>query len=647
MPYFKVSLILAVLTFLSSIWFSSAIRRSDEDRHTQQVAVDAQALADGVSARFENTKTRSIVGARRWELPWEQEEERLRAQSQINIEDSLTQLAQAAVSPDGEIRWIVLDSDNPHSQEFAHQLTPILPELIKTVQSQGRYGIVSVAPQPHLTVTAISAVALSANGQPTGYIVTGMDVGQFVEDLFRVSSASGYGIELVSGDMITSAREQAPSSADAPLMQVVPLRSPEGWQLRFWPEREPAIPQSSNLATWAMVRGLIMCVFLLGLGWLAELGARQTRSLVASEAIHAALLETATDAIVTIDPLGAILSFNDAAERMFGYNRSEVLGKNVRMLMPDPYRTDHDSYLQHYQHTGERRIIGLWRELAAVRSDGTIFPMELAIGEARTADDYRFTGIVRDLTDRKKVEVELRRALTDLQRSNHDLEEFAYVASHDLQEPLRMVASFTDLLELKYGAELDDQARNYMSFASDGARRMKSLLEALLNYSRATTQPPKAESIELERLLDDIFKDLNLLVVESEAQIVRDPMPVVLSDPAMLRQILQNLIANAIKFRSKHALVIKLTARRLDKAWEIGVTDNGIGFNMAYAERIFLIFQRLHARGEYPGTGIGLAVVRKLVHRLGGEITVESTQGVGSTFRFTIPDSPFQQGELP
>ena len=230
----------------------------------------------------------------------------------------------------------------------------------------------------------------------------------------------------------------------------------------------------------------------------------------------------------------------------------------------------------------------------------------------------------------------------ELARSNRELETFAYVASHDLQEPLRMVASYTQLLERRYGGQLDDTAREFIGYAVDGANRMQSLNRALLEYSRVGTRVATLAPTPMNEVVDAVLVDLQLAIEERAASVTRDELPVVVADRTQMMQLMQNLIGNGLKFAADGPPRVHVGARELPDAWEFSVRDEGIGIEERYFERIFQIFQRLHGPQEYQGTGIGLAVCRRIVERHGGVITVESKPGAGSTFRFTIPRSEAQ-----
>ncbi|HEU4442689.1 MAG TPA: ATP-binding protein, partial [Burkholderiales bacterium] len=239
--------------------------------------------------------------------------------------------------------------------------------------------------------------------------------------------------------------------------------------------------------------------------------------------------------------------------------------------------------------------------------------------------------------ERKSSEAALHAAHEELKRSNAELEQFAYVASHDLQEPLRMVASYTQLLGRRYEGKLDKDAHEFMSYIVDGATRMKQLIEDLLAYSRVGTKGQDFKPVALEAPLRRALFNLRAGIEEAGAAVTYDPLPTVQGDEVQLGQLLQNLIANSLKFRSNSVPRIHIAVSEKNSEVEIEVRDNGIGIEPQYYERIFMVFQRLFNKGEYPGTGIGLAICKKVVERHGGRIWVESRPGDGTSFYFTLP----------
>lgn len=349
-----------------------------------------------------------------------------------------------------------------------------------------------------------------------------------------------------------------------------------------------------------------------------------------------AVMNTVLDGLIIIDHEGTIQSFNHCAEEIFGYAQNEVIGLNVKMLMPEPYHSEHDHYLSQYLSTGAKKVIGIGREVSGRRKDGSIFPMDLGVNEMRLRGERMFVGTVRDITLRKKMETERETFIEKLIQSNSELERFAYVCSHDLQEPLRMIASFTQLLQKHLGTTLDDKSQHYMKYIMDGASQARQLINDVLNYARVDHETELLADVECELVLSSVLRDLSTRIEETKARITHDKLPAVYMQATHLRQLLQNLIGNALKF-STIAPHIHIGAERDGAMWRFYVRDNGIGIPKEHMHKIFAIFQRLHSRERYPGTGIGLALCKKVVQKYEGRIWVESEPGKGSCFYFTLP----------
>ncbi|MBB5428965.1 PAS domain S-box-containing protein [Paraburkholderia atlantica] len=349
------------------------------------------------------------------------------------------------------------------------------------------------------------------------------------------------------------------------------------------------------------------------------------------------VVEAAPNAMVMADRDGRIVLVNAQAEKMFGYLRDDLVGHSVDMLVPERFRSAHPQYRRMFYGNLSSRPMGTGRDLFALRKDGSEVLVEIGLNPVTTSEEVFVLAAIVDITERKRAEQELIRRTEELARSNHDLEQFAYVASHDLQEPLRAVAGPLQLLQRRYHGQLDARADEFIAHAVDGATRMQKLIEDLLAYSRVGRSGATQELASCTTALDQALKSLSVVLQESHAQINRDALPVVMGIPTQLALLFQNLIGNAIKFRRLDQPVrIDIGARRERDEWIVSVKDNGIGIEPQYFERIFMIFQRLHSRAEYPGTGIGLALCKRIVEQHGGRIWVESGPDGGSTFFFTL-----------
>ncbi|MBI5919440.1 MAG: PAS domain S-box protein [Nitrosomonadales bacterium] len=357
------------------------------------------------------------------------------------------------------------------------------------------------------------------------------------------------------------------------------------------------------------------------------------------------VIHTAGDGIVTIDSQCAVLTFNQAAERIFGYARDEVIGRNISMLIPQPEQREHDGYVAHYLETGKTHILGHGRDVLGLHRDGRHIPLYLAVNEVGQRGGERiFVGVIHDISDRERADLAMRERNQALERSNKELESFAYVASHDLQEPLRKVQAFGERLEKVASAQLGEQGLDYLARIRNAAARMQMLINDLLQFSRIATRAQPFEPLDLNDIAAEVISDLEVRLEEKQGRIELGELPKLEADPTQMRQLFQNLFGNSLKYsRADTPPLIRVTQTAFDPVQgkvTLAFADNGIGFEMKYAERIFGIFQRLHGKNEYEGSGVGLALCRKIVERHGGEIHAESVPGEGSTFFVTLPLKP-------
>lgn len=374
--------------------------------------------------------------------------------------------------------------------------------------------------------------------------------------------------------------------------------------------------------------------------------ARVHAELKASEAKLRSYFESAAQGILAAAADGRITLVNRRTEEMFGYTRDELLGQQLELLVPERYRAAHVRERAGYFAEPYVRPMDSGRNLFGRRKDGTEFPADISLGYIETEEGILTLAVMSDITERKRAVEQLARINTELRSSNAELEQFAYVASHDLQEPLRMITSYMHLLERRYHTQLDADAQEFLHFAVDGANRMKVLIRDLLSISRAGTQAVHSADVSATAVLQNSLLDLKTTIEEKGAAITFDPLPTIFADPGLIARVFQNLIGNAIKFHRDGAPQVHISASLVNDQWVFSVRDNGIGIEPQHAERIFQIFQRLHGAEAYPGTGIGLAISKKIIERHGGRIWLESTPGEGSTFYFSIPSAANAPREL-
>jgi len=359
---------------------------------------------------------------------------------------------------------------------------------------------------------------------------------------------------------------------------------------------------------------------------------RAEELLRASERRYRCLFDAAGEGIIVHDLEGLILEANAAIIKRLGGSRDDLVGMNVMEICGSEASASWSEHMVRVRRQGHAVF-----EMTHRCLDGTAMPVVVSSHLIEDVSGEVVLSISRDFTEHRRAEKALLDAVEELQRSNWDLEQFARVVSHDLQEPLRMVESYTQLLAQRYENQLDDKAQKYIHYAVDGAARMQRLINDLLTYSRVATQGQVPEAVDSGSVLDEALRNLSAVIDESGATVTNGQLPQVRADATQLLQVFQNMIANAIKFRGKDSPEVYVVAREEDGEWLFSVKDNGIGIDAQYADRVFTIFQRLHTRDEYPGTGVGLAVCKRIVERHGGRIWFESEIGKGTTFFFTLP----------
>jgi PAS domain S-box-containing protein len=371
----------------------------------------------------------------------------------------------------------------------------------------------------------------------------------------------------------------------------------------------------------------------------------RTTALQGSEERFRAVTETASDAVISADGRGDIIYFNPAAQRIFGYSVEEAVNQPLILLMPERFHEAHQRGLRRFLKTGEAHVIGKTVELAGKRKDGTEFPLELSLSSWKVGEEIFFSGMARDITQRRQAEERIQQLHRDLQQraveleaTNRELEAFSYSVSHDLRSPLRSIDGFGQALLEDCASRLDDQGRHYLNRIRSSTQHMGQLIDDLLKLSRATRTEIRREPVDLTQLAQSVITGLEIAEPDRKVECRVQASMVVDGDPRLLRIVLENLIGNAWKFTSRTAQARIDMASFPDGADNRAyyVRDNGAGFDMAYVDKLFGVFQRLHTPAEFPGTGIGLATVQRIIHRHGGRAWAESEGGKGASFYFTL-----------
>jgi PAS domain S-box-containing protein len=356
------------------------------------------------------------------------------------------------------------------------------------------------------------------------------------------------------------------------------------------------------------------------------------------------LLESAPDAVVVVDGKGIIQLINSQTEKMFGYQRNELVGQPVEIIVPNRFRKKHVKHRENYYIEHPVRPMGTGLDLFGLRKNGSEFPIEISLGPLETEDGILVSAAIRDITERKLAEADIQKLNQDLNQrasqletANKELESFSYSVSHDLRAPLRSIDGFSQALLEDYGESLPPEGRNYLERVRAAAQRMAVLIDDLLALSRVTRTPLQPRFINLSNIASEIANILRDNEPNRQVNFTITQDLMVEGDPRLLRIVFENLLGNAWKFTSKreHA-VIEFGQKERAKERTFFIRDNGAGFDMAYADKLFGVFQRLHSVNDYPGTGIGLATVHRIITIHGGRIWADSKEGKGATFYFTI-----------
>jgi PAS domain S-box-containing protein len=355
------------------------------------------------------------------------------------------------------------------------------------------------------------------------------------------------------------------------------------------------------------------------------------------QTIFERLFEFSPDAIVVVDSDGRIRRINAQVEAMFGYARAELLGAQIDLLLPERFRDRHVVQRSRFQADRHVRPMGEVPTLLGRRKDGTEFPVDIALSPVHTKEGSFVLGVVRDITERRRAEQALSERNLQLEAANRELESFSYSVSHDLRAPLRAIDGFSSIVLRDHAAALPAEGQRYLGLVREGAQQMARLIDDLLTFAKTARQPIDKRKIALKKLVNECLEEFKNDIANRKVEFAVGSLPDCEADPALLKQVLVNLLGNAVKYTRKQPLAKIEVGFRSDKGEQvIYVKDNGVGFDMKYAGKLFGVFQRLHHKGEFEGTGVGLAIVQRVVHRHGGRVWAEAEPDKGATFYFTL-----------
>lgn len=504
----------------------------------------------------------------------------------------------------------------PEGDEAFWRASPPARKQGRDIRSSGRVRMQSGAP-------AVLFYVPLPKPRGGGYVATAYDMDRVMPGILHIrDDKTGFGYEILDGEGRVLYSSNGASEMKSPwgITDSAGINIPGlDWRVRV--TLESLARQNSGLALLVIVCGT-------GFSLLFANALRQADNIRRYQRQLESVMDNIVDGLVTIDGRGIVQSFNKACERIFGYAAADVIGRNVSMLMPPEHAANHDGYIENYKRTGVGRIIGVGRELEGKRRNGSLFPLELSVAEVRIGAQRIFSGIIRDISGRKAAE-------TALRRSHDELEQFAYVASHDLKAPLRGIDNLAAWIAEDIGGSMTEETAEKFTLLRNRVKRLETLLDDILKYSRAgrITDPP--EEIDVGRLLEAICLPLGA----GKISIAIDAgMPVIHSHRTPLEQVFSNLVANAIKHHDRDAVNIVISAQDRGASVEFAVKDDGPGIPPEFHDRVFQMFQTLHPRDRKEGSGLGMAIVKKLVEWQGGRVWILSQKDArGTEIRFLWP----------
>ncbi|MCB1801597.1 MAG: PAS domain-containing sensor histidine kinase [Gammaproteobacteria bacterium] len=563
----------------------------------------------------------------------------------------------------GAIAFAITDAvGEPVFEDFEGLVGPVCQAEMKRaiptrIRGEGEFKLPPIHPVPGAYHFDLISPWKLDDGR-SGLFFVSMSPGRIAELIGAAEQASGTRIILVNRDdpsliEVTSAGSRDRLGGD---FRVKPEMLSEGhfaadlpgthWRLLVVPDRAQLAAAIDDVYTRVVLSILGLLAISGTLLYLIRRAERRnstlfTRSLQASLGRQRAILQSMVDALVTIDETGRILNINSAVTRLFGYEPGELVGSNVRALMPEPDRSAHDGYLRHYLDTGETRIIGSGRKVTARRKDGSLFPVLLTIGESVEGEQRIFVGILHDLSESEDAQRKIIDQAQAIERSRQELDEISQIAAKDLQVPLQRIALLGEKLGEERGDALSVFERSQLKSLTDEARDMSEVVKGIAEYARTRRSGPKLQAVDLEAVLETLRSDFTDDIEDAGARLKIEGSGIVQGDEKQIRQVLWNLIDNAIKFRDPLRLpeiTITIGADAGDPGRvAVSVSDNGIGIPEEALNSVFEAFWRLNPRDGRSGMGLGLSFCRKIVSGLGGEISVSSTLGEGSRFEVLLP----------
>lgn len=537
------------------------------------------------------------------------------------------------------VRWIIPFEGNESAQDlfikFEEKRAKAVQNAIDTDEVlvtesidlvQGGKGFLSYFP------------LIYEDGSFNGILVGVFRIPELLQSIIKLHQIHDFHIQVYEDSNLIFESENIEFFEHEKWVQKIPIRFYGAeWVIHSWPTKKYITDNSSITPYVILMVGIILSILSIVIINLLEQKLQYSSDLQKSKNQLQHIFDTAVDGMLTFDESATVLSFNPSCESIFGYKQADIIGEPIFTLLPHHLRDQFQYFIHQYLKTGEAEYVGKKREVQGLRSNGETFMMEISVSEAGHHNPRLFSVVVRDISRRKRIEDEREKLIQRLKISNENLEQFARAASHDLKEPVRSVSNYLELFDKKFGDQLEEKAKRYITLSIQSAKRMNALIEGLLEYSMIDIRNMEFTTVNLNLTINAIQSNLDSLIHANQATIIADNLPTIRAVDFHMLQLFQNLVINGIKYRGTESPRVVIKVEKQENTWLFSVQDNGMGIESTYKEKIFQLFKRLHTQSEVSGSGIGLALCKRIVGRHGGDIWVESTPGQGSTFYFTLP----------
>ncbi len=620
-------------TLIVAFNISSQIHGNEKKAIQQSVKAETSYLVDKIRAALA-THMRSLNRMKnRWEVSEGLSEKEWRSDARSYISDHDGLMLIAHVNKNMDVNWQENQSNFKLTGNivFNDKERAVLEEASKTSRE---FTIALSSHEGDAENVMMAIFPIDYNWKNDGFIIAQFDIQKKLAAMIPIGLLDSYGVSIGIGGK-TFYRSEKKFTHIQSHKKTIDFHGTQ-WVLETWPKKTILETANSGLALTLAIGGAIISILISIVTIYGVKAVLIARSLRESEGRTQTILDNTVEGIITIDKVGTIETYNAACIKIFGYEPEEVIGQNVKMLMPTPYAEAHDGYLENFSRTGKRKIIGIGREVEGLTKQGRIFPLDLSVGEVNYGNRKGYAGVVRDISERKKFEADQGRLIDKLAKSNSELDDFAYIASHDMKEPLRAIHNHSCFLLEDYQDKLDNNGVKKLNRLIALSKRMEKLTNDLLYFSRLGREDLAYKNTDLNEVIADINHTMLDTFSERNAMLdVKGVLPVVKCDAVRVTELFKNLIANGIKYNKNENKQIEIGYNEIDHT--LYVKDNGIGIDEEFHNDVFRIFKRLNSEKTFgEGSGAGLTFVKKIVENHGGRIWIESEPGSGTTFYFTL-----------